>query len=515
MKKYFRGNIINVNKLPDYNYYINIIKVIPEYKESYYILDNTSHKALLYFRKYSGTNLKKLSELLKRIISFNEEKDEKEKLDKEMVNIFSPLPDNIDGQQIIYEKLYDENGNIYGKELITGAIFPINLKYSSFDVNYSLVSMERVYYEKDVEKGYYLKEASVKRIDKDPYYLLDFSGNQYGINYSKYNDLKYMWDSFITNVYFNDKCHELLVCNEPLSFNICLIPKMTFSSNQRIDYAINTIQIANELEIKEYLSRFDTGFGKKKRKREFENKINNYAFSNYLGEIHFVSNSIIKERVNESVITKEMQELEFLLFKLKSVSNDDYDILNKEYLELLNQNGLLHVNTLSLNSIISLQNKVNLAFICHGGNSKRIISYLEEQVNAYLESYNDGMIEKTKITIKDLDRISSYFLSSKNSYTIKEQNEILRCLSLLYFFEIYENKTILNSNDLKNSYIADNIKRILVIIGILQDEGIIKHVPSNLYNIDDLDEFLDFINKIEFSDFIEEKGNVLIKKMQQ
>ena len=512
MTKYFKGNIIDINNLPNYNYDLNIVRIIPENKESFHLLDNTSHKARLYFRNYTSNNLKKLVELINRIISVRAENSEKENLDKIMIGVFSPMVDNVSGYPIIFEKLYDENGNTYGKELISGAIFPINLKYSSFDVKYSSKSMEKVYYDMDHNKGYYLEKGESSNF----YYLSEFTGKWHEISKDSYSILNDMWIVYPKKIDFDNKCHTMILCENPISFNICLSPKMIFSNNQRIDYVIGSETLANELEVKNYLTMFDKGFGKSKRKREYENKINNYALSNYLDEIHFVSdNVLIKERVNESTITKEMKELEFLLFKLKSVSKNDYETLYKEYSEILNQSDTgLHVNTLSLNSIISLQNRAELAFMCHGGDSKRIIAYLENQVNNYLDNYNSGSIEKTSITINDLDKLSNYFLNGKNSYTIKEQNQILRCLSLLYFFEIYENKDILNSNDLANSYIADNVKRILVIIGVLHDEGIIKNIPNSLYDINNLDEFLEFIKKIEFND-IKKDGHILIKKMQQ
>ena len=515
--QYFKGNIINVNKLPDYNYSLNIIKMKPDFKLRYDLLDNTSHKALLYYRKYSSNDLKRLADLLKRIITFNEEKGEKEELDKTMANLFHQTPDNVLGISVIYERVYDENGNMYGKELITGAIFPINMQYSSFDVCYSLKEMENVYYDIDNNKGYYLKEASIKKINDYCYYLIDFDGNKHGISYEQYKKLKFM-DNYDTEyVHFDDKCHMFAFCDTPLSFNICLRPNMTFLSNQRIEYVIGSSMIANELEMQEYVGRFNTGFGKKKRKKDFEDIINNMFLSNYLGEINFVSNSdIVKERVSESTITKEMQELEYLLLKLKSVSIDDYNLLNKEYLEILNQDdSLLHLNALSINSIISLQNRAKLTFLCHGGQSKMVLKYLEDQVNSYLDNYNAGMGEKTRITLDDLDKLSNYFLNSKNSYTIKEQNEILRCLSLLYLFEIYENKNVLNTMDLRNSYVADNIKRILVVIGVLHDLGIIKEIPNGLYDINDLEDFLEFVKRIEFNEVLETKGNELIKKIQQ
>lgn len=509
MTKYFKGNIIDVNNLPDYKYSLNIIKTRPDCQEHYYLLDNTSHQFLLYFKKYSGSELKKLVKLLRDIITFNNNENEKQELDKKVMNIFNETPNNLSGYPIIFEKLYDEDGNEYGKELLSGSVFPINNKFSSYDVNYSENKMERVYYDIDNDKMYFL----LRTIDKN--YLVDTNSGKHELNHDDAVALDYASIYRVEEVYFDRKNHNMVLCNEPFSITIILSPKMAFSPDKRVDYCLSGEKIASELEVNNYLNKFSYGFRKKRNRLEYEGKINYFASSNYLGEVNFVSGNIVNNRVSEGALNHEMQELEFLLFRLKSVSPEDYDILNKEYLGILNQNDTgLHINTLSLTSIIALQNRANLAYMCHGGNSKSIIAYLESQVDLYLENYNDGEIEKTKLTLSDLDKLSSNFLNSKNSYTIKEQNAILRCLSLLYFFEIHENKDILNSNDLKNSYVADNIKRILVIIGVLHDVGIIKDIPNSLCDISNLDEFLEFIKEIKFNDLINETGNQLIKKMQ-
>lgn len=514
MSKYFKGNIINVNNLPDFNYDLNIVKLIPNYEESYHLLNNTSDNAFRYYKDYSSKDLKKLVELIRNIITKNYSLLEKQELDETMKNIFSPKIDNNFGDEIFYEKIYDENGNAYGKELITGVIFPINLNFSSFDVNYSEHFLEKVYYDFDKKQGYYLRSS----FDDHGYnyFLLDFNWKSHNITGSSYSELDDMSQLTTKEIFVDSDYHKIAVCDIPISFEVCLSPKMTFSPGQRIEYVIGSETIANELEVNNYVSKFENGLGRKRRKKKYEVNMNNLALSNYLGEINFTSNAMIKERINESALTKEMKELEFLLLKLKSVSKEDYEKLNSEYLELLNQNNDdLHVNTLSLSSIISLQDRAELAFVYHGGDAKKIITYLESHVNEYINNYKDGFKEKNKLTVNNIDRLCEYFLNNKNSFTIKEQNEILRCLSLLYFFEIYENKDKLTSHDLENSYVVDNIKRVLVVIGVLHDEGIIMEIPNNIYDINNLDGFLDYIRKIKLNDTYSDNGISLIKKIQQ
>ena len=278
-------------------------------------------------------------------------------------------------------------------------------------------------------------------------------------------------------------------------------------------------QIANEIEVEKYLNEFK-GFYKNFRKKAFIKLINNKAQSNYLGDnLNFVNDILLKERISESNLTKEMQELEFLLYKLKTIAPNDYDILSHEYHDIINnENTQLNINPLSINTIVSLQNRARIAFFCHGGDSKRILEYLRNQTGIYLEKYKNQESCKTEISITDLDRLCTYFLNEKNNYSYKEQNEILKHLALLYFFEIYENRDIINSNDLINSYACDNIKRMLVIVGVLHEVGIIKNIPTNFYDISNMDEFLEYIRTIEINscDIILEDTNFkLVKKLQQ
>ena len=88
---------------------------------------------------------------------------------------------------------------------------------------------------------------------------------------------------------------------------------------------------------------------------------------------------------------------------------------------------------------------------------------------------------KTKITISDIDNITEKVLKAKSNYSYKEKNDILRHLALLYFFEVYENKDTVTTNELANSYITNNIKRIITIISVLLDEGIIKDITYLLH----------------------------------
>lgn len=514
MTKYYKGTVVNVKEIPIFSNTLTFIKTDKHNKPEYHFIGSSLEDAHSIFNKYSSNDLEKMIKLIKKMLIFKANDEEKKFLLNEMRCFKEAIPMYSEGKELIYEIMYDKNGKEYAKEIVSGCVFPIKTKYDTCTMYFRENRSKKICYDMDDDTGYFCSGEE-----------LTSTCTLFGINHKDVRTTRASYEKIIsglskvnpTLINIDGKCHYMINSSEEFMFNVVFQPKMNFSNDQKIENVISTKKLASELDINNYLNVYETGWGKLLRRKNHINTMNKLSQSNYLGEIQFVNNSHIeKKRVNESNITKEMQELEFLLLKLKGISKEEYDKLNSEYLELLGQeDDELHLSSLSIGAIISLQSRVILAYMCNGGDSVKILSYLKEQVNKYIENINDCYKEKTEITIKDLDKICEHFLKSKNSYTIKEQNEILRCISLLYFFEMYENKDSLTSDDLKNSYIKDNIKRILIAIDVLYTEGVIKSVPNSLYDIDNLEELLNFIQRVEFEEKIQDNGEVLIKKIQQ
>jgi len=424
--------------------------------------------------------------------------------------------ENVYGTDIIYEKIYDEDGNCYGKELVSGEIFPINLKYSDYDISYEY-SSTTIFLDCQTGMSYELDD---KLFNLAVFRLTDACGEKHNITDKEHYLLSIAFQNNDEHkIRINDQ-YVILTPAYPKCFLIKMKPKMIFSPNLRVEYMITEEKIANELEVNNYLRKFEMGFGRKKRRREYVKKIKEMCLSNYLGDnINFCKNDIVKDRIKEEVITKEMEELEYILSRLKSVSVSEYNKINGEYNEVLKNDDInaLYINPLAISTIISLQNKANLAYICHGGDSVKIMEFLNNQAYIYLYNFINNVKIETELTIMELDEITERFLSIKNSYSYNEQNNILRNLALLYFFELYENIDVLTADDLINSYVLDIIKRIITVISILQDENIIKSISFAMYDIKNIDELLNLIKKIEFNrDFeIEDKTKSLIKKLQR
>ena len=98
----------------------------------------------------------------------------------------------------------------------------------------------------------------------------------------------------------------------------------------------------------------------------------------------------------------------------------------------------------------------------------------------------------------------------KKSRNPFDQTDILRRIATLYFFELYENRDIITSEELTNSYVGENIKRIVTAIYVMLDEGVISINSNFLFDINNLnlDTLLALIKQIEFNstDSIGEKG---------
>ena len=69
----------------------------------------------------------------------------------------------------------------------------------------------------------------------------------------------------------------------------------------------------------------------------------------------------------------------------------------------------------------------------------------------------------------------------------------------LYFFELYEQKDILDIEELNNTYIVDNLKTIIIVINTFQEENILTYdYYLDLNNIS-LENVINLIKSIKFT----------------
>ncbi len=484
MPCYYKGIIVNSKKVCVSGRF-NVIFIVPDNFDKYYVSVNGEDYVAV--AKLEGN---RMYENFEKYIS---EKDQRSKsrLDNYAIKIYDRY-NEISGEEIIFEKVYDDDGNAYAQELVSGVIFPISSDFSSYNFNYfkSSAPYNKVYINKEHNRVYVL--------EKDQLAFSPIYGNL-GISFesNSYNNIKKMKEkndsqSFHLGTGVDITLHVAI----PSSYVISCDPEIKESNNQVINYTIFNEKIATELEVRDYLQIY-TGPFKRRRKNAYINSLTEMSIANYLGDdIQFFSSRNKRVIIEEAQFTKEAQELEFLLSRLKNVSEEDYIKINNEYNELLNQVDNVFVVSSITKSLISLQNKATLAYMCHGGTSKQVIEFLEKQAGLYIKSCNDTPSDKTKMSISELDNISEKILSNKTSFNFKEQNDILRHIALLYFLELYENRNTVTSEELGESYINNNIKRIITIINALLIEGFISECNHDIYSIDNIGDLLELIKDI-------------------
>ena len=389
---------------------------------------------------------------------------------------------------LIYEIICDEDDNLYAKELLTGVIFPIMGKKT---VEYSIVS-----------KG---KHRFISNMDGEDRYIEFISGafeNKYGKTwYCRESDLKD--DCFYA---YPDREYEYMMHSDHFywkhyakEYAIQTQFDYVFSNLQRGECYILNGGNANELEIDEYKRKYQKERRPlfKRNFKSFQDKVRDYAKLNVFDKEITPKQEEVHERKSVNELGRIMDDIEYSLLKLKNHSDTLYNKYSKVYEELCSNDGLKH-GTLDKSTLESLKAGILLSLEFDGNKGMNILDYLEYMKNEYLENTLNNMDIKTKITINDLDRIMELYLQTQDEYDLIIQRKIIRNISLLYFFEIYENKDNLDDFDLEKSYIKEVLKTILVCIDMLRDKGLLeKNILIDLSN-PTLKDVLELIKNIEF-----------------
>ena len=91
------------------------------------------------------------------------------------------------------------------------------------------------------------------------------------------------------------------------------------------------------------------------------------------------------------------------------------------------------------------------------------------------------------------------FIKQKEEYSLVNQRLFQRNISILYFFELYEQKDNLDIEELNNTYIVDNLKTIIIVINTFQEENILTYdYYLDLNNIS-LENVINLIKSIKFT----------------
>ncbi len=199
-------------------------------------------------------------------------------------------------------------------------------------------------------------------------------------------------------------------------------------------------------------------------------------------------------------IEKLMEDIEYKLNILRDRNKNAYLKYKNQYNEILNQHGnVLKLQDLNFDTLAKLLADIETSINFSKKSPVNIINYLEELKQEYINNIMNNNLEKTKVTVDELDELMKSFLLEKDEYDILTQREIIRKLSLIYLLELKENIDSIDINKIKKSYINSSIKSILSSISELENDGLIK--SNNSFDIEDLslENLLNIIKNIEFN----------------
>lgn len=358
-------------------------------------------------------------------------------LNKEYSNTQHYYSANSTYEEIIYERVEDQDGNIYAKELLTGSIFPISCDGA-------------------VETKVY----TVKRL--------------------------------VTNGSIVDYC-DLTISSDSNHVNYA-----------RIEKIVTDYKIASPNDVENYKTQFDGGFRHQKAKEKFLRKIREDSMSNTLDsevEVYPIKPKKKEKRKRESqnITTKCMENIEYLIQKLKKVNPAKAKEFSEEYEHALNIEDIMQNKMVSEAALIALEAKLEFELMFAKGENTSLADKIEDLKREYLSHFVSETQEKTSITLDDLDKLMELFLKTKDSYSILEQRKILRNFASVYALEVKENESEVTVERLQDSYFEDLKKSILLFINALVESGYVKdNIITELTDTENTEEILNLIKNLEF-----------------
>ena len=484
MSKYYKGNLVFTNDIEPIKYQIFV------YNE---ILDFSSEEFMEKYRKLRYPE----KDIIRNFFLFYKDLNDSQK--EKGISILSEMFKNSilskhysnNNKEVIYEIIVDVDGNLYGKEILTGAVFPIiskrKIEVSDKYNNETFLSNHSKAATDDLYCLYAYREDSLVFKDK------------YGLPlYVDRTDYKYS-----STYLFSLECvgHKSELCYKKSGHRIDISVGVTFpfSNLERGECYIENTSSANEVEINKYKEMHQDKrrlFGKVIN--TWKEKIIEYSKINvFKGDIIPKKEEEKPKRISMDKDGNLMSNIEFLLLKLKNYNEELYKKYQDEYNKLLSNSTNMQVIPIT-NSLEAIKAKIEFALEFNKNGGMNISTYLNNKKYEYLENILNNSDIKTALTIKELDKIMELFLKIQFEFNLSTRRNIMRDLSLLYILELYENKDIISEFDLDNSYINDIIMSIIVTLNSLKELGVI-----------DNDLIIDLADDLKLSDIIE-----IIKKMQ-
>ena len=437
----YKGTMFRVEDIDYYEeeleYSIRRVRVKKENGKNFENIDDSNSFKIAYS---IGSKLKSM-----------EEDDSFEIRDPEIIAIldreYKELVHDYDGissrDEIIYEKVSDEEGNIYGREILTGSLFPI-ASDTSIDVK-----------EYEVEKN----QAWSNEID----FTLTITQNFKHRNYAR--------------------LETILVDNEVASPNEIEEYKTRFDTGFR-----------HEKKKEEFLRRIR------------ENSNTNTLIDEVEVSVIKPKKKEKKQRETQDNTTKVMESIEYLIRKLKKINPEKAKEFNEKYEAALNEEDILSKRSISLVTLISIEASLEFELMFTKGENTTLTGKLEELKKEYLTYFVTDSKAKTKITLDDLDKLMELFLKTKDNYSLIEQRKILRNFASVYMLEVKENESEVTLKRLEDSYFEDLKKSIMICIDALIENGFVEsNMIAELSKEETTEEVLNLIRSLEFNKLSKEQ----------
>ncbi len=335
---------------------------------------------------------------------------------------------------LMYEKVEDQEGNIYARELLSGKLFPISDKYTEF-MKYMITNIPTC------------PNASTFTIKMDAEYRHP--------NYEKIYSVM-----MFEEVADKNDLDEYLNKYDRMFFG-------EYKKQKRIDrivYESNKNVLSEEVEVTEI-----------SRNRKAKT-----------------------ERQSQNTLTISMENIEYMISRLESINPERSKYYSEEYERALNSVDIMQNKRVSETSIISLEARLEFELMFTKGENTSLTEKLDELKKEYLSHFIEKTQEKTSITLDDLDKLMELFLKTKDSYSILEQRKILRNFATIYTLEVKENIKEIDFNRLKDSYFNDLKKSIILSIKSLIQTGLFKNNIQFELSIDEsIENILELIRSLE------------------
>lgn len=190
----------------------------------------------------------------------------------------------------------------------------------------------------------------------------------------------------------------------------------------------NSLKPANQNEVTDYLNQFKKGFRHEQKLIKFQEQMQRLANQNIYSQEITLKEPKIMQKLKPSQENIIMENIEFLLLKLKKENSTSYELLNQEYQNILNSANTLTTTPLVLQTLISLEAKIESCFFNQKRNIISLLDYINKLVLEYLNQ------KETKLTFQDIFKLNDLFIKQKGEYSLVNQRLFQRNISILYFF---------------------------------------------------------------------------------